>query len=315
MSETWTVLSAVLPVFALVTVGLILRKLNWLTAAADASLLRVTINVLYPCLILDAALGNPALADINNLALAPVVGFSTAVVGMLLALATRRFNGTRHRAEARTFALSTGVYNYGFIPIPLAMLMFGDETVGVLCVHNVGVDIAIWSVGILLLTGTGLGTAWRKIINAPLLAIVTALSLNGLGYGDRIPPVVATILGWLSDCAIPMSLILVGATLADHLGDFHAAHGWRVMASALILRLGVLPMGFVLLAKFLPASVELKRVIVLEASMASAIFPIVLSRHYGGDPATAVRIALATSAMSLLTMPFWISFGMKWVGL
>jgi predicted Na+-dependent transporter len=44
------------------------------------------------------------------------------------------------------------------------------------------------------------------------------------------------------------------------------------------------------------------------------VFPIVLSRMYGGDPATAVRIVVGTSALSILTTPFWLQVGMRWLG-
>jgi predicted permease len=70
-----------------------------------------------------------------------------------------------------------------------------------------------------------------------------------------------------------------------------------------------------LLAKCLPASVELKRVIVLEAAMPAAVFPIVMARHYAGDPATAMRVVIGTSVVGLVTIPLWIRFGMHFVGL
>jgi len=74
-------------------------------------------------------------------------------------------------------------------------------------------------------------------------------------------------------------------------------------------------MLFLLVAKFLPASVELKRVMVIEAAMPAAVFPIVMARHYAGDPATAMRVVIGTSVVGLATIPLWIRFGMKFVGL
>jgi predicted permease len=82
-----------------------------------------------------------------------------------------------------------------------------------------------------------------------------------------------------------------------------------------LLRLGILPVLFLVLAKFLPCSLELKRVITIEAAMSAAVFPIVIAKHYGGDPATALRVVLGTSLVGLVTIPLWLRFGMKWVGL
>lgn len=315
MSETAPVLGAVLPVFGIMVVGLAIRKVGWLTEEADASLLRVTINLLVPALILDAAFGNPAFSQPATLTLAPLVGFVTTAGGILLVWACRGLAGLRSLPAQRTFAVSAGMYNYGFVPLPLTMLLFGSGTVGVLFLHNLGVEIALWTVGVAMMTGAGVGGAWRKIINAPLIAILLALLLNTTGAVAHLPAPLLTGLHWLGQCAIPLSILLSGAIVADHLHEFHSAHGWRVILAGLALRLGILPCLFLLLARWLPCSVELKRVIVVQASMTAALFPIAMARHYGGDPATALRVVISSSAIGLITIPLWIRFGLKFVGL
>ena len=44
MSEFVTVLNAVIPIFGIMVIGLVIRRLNWLTEEADQSLLRVTVK-------------------------------------------------------------------------------------------------------------------------------------------------------------------------------------------------------------------------------------------------------------------------------
>ena len=61
VKELFTVLTAMLPVFAIMGIGLGLRRRGWLSADADASLMRVTINLLLPSLIFDSVFGNVAL--------------------------------------------------------------------------------------------------------------------------------------------------------------------------------------------------------------------------------------------------------------
>jgi predicted permease len=61
--------------------------------------------------------------------------------------------------------------------------------------------------------------------------------------------------------------------------------------------------------------VELKRVLVIQAAMPSGVFPIVLARHYGGQPLTAVQIVLGTTALGILTIPLWLRVGLAWTGL
>jgi malate permease and related proteins len=315
MNSFATVLNAVLPVFAIMGAGLLIRRLNWLTEEADHSLLRVVVNVLMPCLILDTALGNPALHDWRNLALAPLIGIVTVLLGVALAWWVARPCRLAPGPAQRTFAVTTGLYNYGYIPLPLTVLLFDDRTTSVLFLHNTGVEACVWTVLTLILTGGHGARDWRKLFNAPLLAIGLALALNFSGADAQLPAVLRHVIHLLGVCAFPIALLLVGATIADQLGELRPGAAWGPVLPALVLRLGLLPVLFLALAKLLPLSVELKRVLVLEAAMPAAVVPIVLARHYGGDPALALRIVLGTSVVSLLTTPLWIGFGLKWLGL
>ena len=310
------VLAAVLPVFIIAGLGVLLRKLDWLTEEADQSLMRVTINLLVPCFIFDHVVGNQALSQPGNLLTAPLVGFGTVALGLGVALLARRVAGFTNDALAgRTFAFSVGIYNYGYVPLPLALSLFGRETAGVLIVHNVGVEIAFWMLGSLLLSGRNAEPVWKKIFNPPVFAILIALVVNSLGWQTHLPSALLGTVKMLGDCAIPMGIVLIGAIIADHLHEFHSESGWRAMGVACALRLGLLPVAFLLLARWLPCSVELKRVIVLQAAMPSAVFAILMARHSGGDAPTALRVVIGTSIVSLVTIPLWIRAGMKFVGL
>jgi malate permease and related proteins len=314
MTEVGPVLGAVIPVFMIMGAGFVLRRVAWLTAEADKSLLKLTVNVLLPCLILDAAFGNPALSQWRNLVLAPLVGALTVGLGWTASRFAARSAGLETDRARRTFTLAVGLYNYGFVPIPLAILLFGPSTVGVLFLHNLGVESALWTVGVMVLTGARAQIGYRQLINAPLVAMVLALTVNFSGAYPYVPKVLSTSIHLLGQCAIPLSLILAGAIIDDHLEEFHSRAAWRVIATAVALRLAILPVLFLLLARYLPVSLELKRVIVLQAAMPSAVFPIVMAKHFGGDPPTALRVVLGTSLVGLLTMPLWIRVGLAWIG-
>ena len=164
-----------------------------------------------------------------------------------------------------------------------------------------------------MLIGGHAGGGWKHIFNAPLFSIVLALVLNFTGAMNHLPAVLTATLHLLGKCAFPIALLLIGATIDDHLGELRTGESWWLMLPALLLRIAVLPVGLLLLAKYLPATVELKRVLVIEAAMPAAVVPIVTARHYGGVPALALRIVLASSVVSLVATPLWLKFGLKWV--
>ena len=102
MNQSATILNAIIPVFGMMGLGVVIRKLNWLSEEADKSLMRVCVNVLLPSLILDKSLGNPALSQPSNLILAPLLGYAVVSLGMFIAFCATPLHGLRAARERRT---------------------------------------------------------------------------------------------------------------------------------------------------------------------------------------------------------------------
>ncbi len=303
----------IVPVFAMIAIGAGARWAGWLTPEADSSLLKLVVNVLYPALIFNAVLGNPALDDPRNMFWPPLVGFGTMVGGILASLAIGRALGFSRGQGLRTFAFAAGIYNYGYIPIPLMQGLFGDDSIGVLLVHNVGCEAAVWTVGVIVVSGVKLRDSWRRLISGPVVALLLAAAGNAVGLDAAMPQVVRGVISSAGVCAIPVGLIAIGATLTEYLNKPSQLFSPRVTPMACGLRLLLFPAVFLVLAKVLPVSIELKRVILVQAAMPAGIVPILIAKHYGGQPLTAVQVVLGTTAVSLLAIPLWLRLGLGWV--
>jgi malate permease and related proteins len=310
VNEFGTVVSAVLPVFCLALTGVLLRRRQWLTEEADASLMRVVVNVLTPALILDKVLGNAALHRPENLLLPPVLGFAGASLGIGIAWLLRRRAVRGTDAEQRTFAATTGIQNYGYVPLPLVEQLFPGNTTGVLLVHNLGVDIALWSAALIALGHAGF-RQWKRLINPPIVAVLGAVVLNALGAGHWMPRFALTTAKMLGACCFPLGIVLTGAILSDSFAEIRRSPNARVVVWGCAVRLGLLPALLLAIAWMVPASRELKEVLVVQAAMPAGVFPIVLARIYGGSPATAIRIVIGTSLVGFATIPLWLRLGMR----
>ena len=179
----------------------------------------------------------------------------------------------------------------------------------------VGVELSFWTLGVMVLTG-GIGADWKsRLLNAPSLAVVAGVTLNLTGVAPHLPAFVTDAIGMLGAAAVPVGIVLVGAMTADHLGEAQWRSGMASAALASVLRALLAPAALVTLAWLLPITLELKRVLAVEAAMPAAMLSIVVTRYYGGAGPLAVRIVLATSVVSLLAIPLWLSFAMTWLGL
>lgn len=324
-----------LPIILLVLVGATFRRLGWLKTEADSSLMKLVLNLFYPCLIFSNIVGNEALRDMSNWLGAPLLGIFTLCLGFLVSYYWPGWK-SRSLAERRTFAFSTGIFNYSYVPIPLAQVLFAPATTGVLLVFNVGVEIAFWTVGLFVLTGTHGGKgSWRRLISPPLITILIALPCNFLGlaeflahpgfdsgtvWGQTFNHLVAlsgesffTAIQMAAQCAIPLGLVLIGASVYDM---WHSTDWWKGVAipvKACLIRLGVLPGLFLLIARYVPMTDSLREVLVLQAAMPAAIFPIVIARIFGGEVKIALQVVLSTSVVSLLLIPLWVQLGLWWI--
>jgi predicted permease len=309
----WFLLSAVAPVFGVLLVGLVLRRIGLLSVEADASLLRITVNVLFPCLAFHSIVGNPALARPSNLIVPPVIGFLTVIVGYALGGAGSRLLRLRPKEKARTFAFTVGLYNYAYLAIPLVQAFFTRETLGVLFTFNLGVELAFWTGANLIVARISPRKDWHKVLSPPVVAILGSILLNLAGAGRWTPGFLYKTSDWLGQCAVPLALMVTGAIFADLLRANPPGHRLGVALGGVFLRIGLLPLFFLLAAKLLPGNLELKRVLAVQAAMPAAMLPVAIARHYGGDPGVAMQIVLWTTLLGLVTIPFWLQFGLRLV--
>jgi malate permease and related proteins len=325
MHEYLQVLGGVMPLFLIMAVGAAVRRLGVLNEEADRSVLNLCVHLLLPCLILDHLIASEALRQPGNLLLSPLIGFvvtagSLVVAGLAVRLA--RFEPN----SARTFRYVTGIYNYGYIPVPLVATLYGSNALAVLFLFNLGTEVAFWTTGFALFMGHSPLRDWRRVLTSPVRAIIAGVAINlitaqfGLRLDDQTlanaawgwpVKVIMDVIHLIGLCSIPVALIVIGATMADFWNEFHSSAGSGVMALAILVRNLICPLGFVALALALPMSRELKETLVVQAAMPAGVFTLLLTRHNGGSVPVALQVIFSTSAAAILTLPLWIHFGMK----
>ena len=316
--------SAVLPVFLLMGTGAALRRLGILTPAGDATLIALAVNVTYPCFILQKIVGNKALLRPENVWLPLACGALFMLVGGALSWLAAPLFRLREPVTRRTFALACSIQNYGYLPIPVMTVLFPDgDWSGVLFVYSLGVELVLWTAGVWLMQPGSHGTL-RKMVNPVVLSILVGLALNCIDWQPLLAP--EAPMGWaldsirrasflLGQCAVPLGLLVVGATLGDLVGR----PGWladaRAAIGGVVMRLGVLPAMMLGIMLVLPvASTDFRHVVAIQAAMPAAVFPMIIARRHGGDEATAMRVIVVTTLVSLLTIPFAVRLALRLIG-
>jgi hypothetical protein len=307
-----SILSVAVPVYLTMGAGALARRTGLLKPEADTSLMRLSVMMLTPALIIERVVGNPAVMSLPPVLLAAGLGYALVALGIAFTYFVAPLVGLKKGEGRRTFSVACGLQNYGFVAIPIVTALFPDKgTLGVLFTFTLGVELACWTAGVGLLTGLD-KAPWRLALNAPVITILSSLLLNFTGLHVHVPQIAHNTFTMLGACAVPLAVLLIGASIADLWGQGEMQ--WKVAVVSPILRLGLIPIAFLLVAYHLPLSPELKRVIVVQAAMPSAVFNIMIARLYGGHATTAVQVVIATTVVSRISTPLVIAWGLKLVG-
>ena len=333
MVHTFSVaLATILSVFCIVGTGIFFRRTGRFTCESEQPLLSLTVDLLLPCLIFDRVLKTDAFSDPQNLWLPPLLGFGLTAVGILFGLCAASLptkqNGMKTWKQRRTFSGCVGILNYGYVPIPLVIALFPQDSriLGVLFVQNLGVELACWTLVLSTFVGTFDRKSLWRVINTPAIAIILSVSLNLLGNCPLIPDAfhehvapcfdfLLMAIHLLGAASIPLSIILIGTIFAEHFHREEIKKRWpttlKIAFWSVLIRLIVMPAIFVALAVGLPCTAEIKQVLIVHGAMGSAIFPMALAKHYGGDAKTAFDTIVSNVSLSVLTLPIWIAIGLR----
>jgi len=174
--SVWDVVVLVLPIYLLLVAGAILRWTRILKKEHDDGVMRVVYTIMLPAFMLDKILGSEILRSGSVLLSSLVLGFFLLLVGAAIGMGVGRLIGFERGNGLRTFGLASGFQNFGFTAVPLVEIMWSTSALAILFVHNIGCELAMWSVGVLIMSGAR-GIVWRRIANGPVIAVLCGLLL------------------------------------------------------------------------------------------------------------------------------------------
>jgi malate permease and related proteins len=311
MGNLLDILTYVAPPVLMLLLGATLRRAGWFKAEADASVSVLTVRVLYPCFFFYHIVGSDEQMAAGNLAFVVGGGFLSIALGFLVAWVVSRL--TKMDAQsAPSFTFAAGIFNYGYFAFPVAISLFGEQILPKFIVFNLGVEIAIWTVGILFLSSSGF--KFSRLINPPAISIILALLVKNVGGDAIVPPFVWEVIRMLGACSIPVGLLLIGGNMSDLMKGFKFSKGFKVEISSVAVRLAIVPSLLLLYAWIgpIPDGMDwFRKVLIVQAAMPAGIFALVVVRIYEGERTTAMRAIMATMLGSLVTLPLWLFLGLR----
>jgi len=298
MANLSPIVGALGPIFALILLGLGLRRYGFPGDGFWPAAERITYFLLFPALLVHRL----ALARLGDYAVGPVAVVIVAQLLAMTALAYALRPWLRVDGPAFTSVYQGMIRFNTYVGLAVALAIFHAEggTVAALIMAIMIPLINVLCVLVLNLhaggTATVTGVARGLIANPLILACLTGIGLNLSGIG--LPWGSAAVLDLLARAALPLGLLAVGAGLC--------LDGLRrpgLVATTSALKLLVLPALVAILCWIVrPGGLE-TAILVTFAALPGAPTAYILARQLGGDASLIAAIVTVEIVAAMVTLP------------
>jgi hypothetical protein len=215
--------AVILPVFIVIAVGFILRKL---IAIETVSISNVVLHVFTPCLVFTSIMGSSL--GSNDWWKVSVIAIASTLVLIVLSWTIARVLGLG-RELATAFILSTSFVNAGNYGLPLSLFAFGERGLELAVVFFVVTFVLVFTLGVFIACNSrgGVRQAVNSVVRLPLTyALLAAVVVRFSGF--VVPQPVLQGVNLMSQATIPSMLIVLGMELAR--SNFQQVVNWKLVS-------------------------------------------------------------------------------------
>ena len=284
----------------LMVTGYVLAKKGTLSPAFTRTASWLTINVFMCATIVNSGFSAELDLTAGELLKLIVIVFVMQLIGYVIAALTAWLTpmDKGHKPE---FELLMSMGNSMFIALPIVDALFGPVAVFYVSLSCIPFNVLLYTYGVLRLKSGQSDRSLhpKDIISPPLIA--TLLSLLLIVFRPPIPSALRSVIVSMTGATMPLSMIVIGASLGSVslLDAFRNAKLY--LASA--VRLLVIPVLTWLICRALTSDPVLLLTLVSIAACPSAVVVTVLAVQYGRDSVYTAEGTLQNTVFSMLTIP------------
>lgn len=291
--------------YVLVAVGFLCDRVGLYTEKAARLTNDLLFYIVTPAIIVQSFTAMEYTPEsLRNLLFSFLGGTALHVAAILISLPFFR-KGNRRTANVYKFACVYG--NVGYMALPLAAAVLGDEGVffcsGVLIPFNV----FAFTHGVYLMTSASGEKAKFNvkslILNPGVISVIIGMPLFLLHV--TLPRILAEPVSYIASLNTPLAMLMFGTYLSKT--DLRKMFFRKETYLVAFLKLIVLPAVMLGGLKLLGVPAVLCTALLISASAPTANNTVMFATKYGNDTAAASQTIAVVSFLSVLTMPLFIA--------
>jgi len=304
-------LEQMIVLFILMGIGYFCYKKNIITDEVSRKLSAIVVNIANPALVLIGGMGEERISG-EELRLTIVIAL--LMYAALLVLAAILPAVLRIEEKSRgTYRAMTVFSNIGFMGFPVINALYGSSALLYATFFVIPYNILIYTYGISAVAGKGPekrehNFSLKGILNIGFVACIVTIVIYFMDL--QVPSFVESTLTHLSNLTSPLSMMVIGASLAAI--DLRELFTDVKLLLFSLVKLLVIPVaGLLVIRQFVDNEMFFGVCLVMLATPVGSMTAM-LSQQYDGDYEMASKAVALTTILSVATMPL-VSGIMGWI--
>ncbi len=302
MIDTGILLGVMLELSALILLGWALTKLHLLDAKGSSVLSTLVVHVFNPALVISSVCSSGLQAQGDTVIEALLCGILLYV--LLIAIASLLYVKSKADKEEVSICRMILVFaNTAFVGYPILRALYGDFSVFVFSLMHLPFNVLIFTYGrSLLQKGTKQKMTLKDFFSVGTISSIVALIIY---FGNlSIPERAADFFSVLGDACVPLSMIVIGVSLAN--ASWKDVLKSRNINLVVVLRLILLPVLIALITLPLPISAFNRELLVISGALPAGSMIVVMAKEVHANDGLASAGVFLTTLLSVVSIPLML---------
>ncbi len=297
------------PLFALILAGYLLIRIGGWSKSMTDHLTTFVFSVGLPAMMFRMMSGLSRLPPVDSRLL---IAFFGACLGIFLLgrLVSWRFFGLDGLGQS-VFGIGCIFSNNVMLGLPLAKASLGDQAIPSVALVLVFNAFVLWSLVSISaewfrhrsISLKGFRDTLRGVLRNPIILAILGGTAFGL-TGEALPETIDSPLAMLGQTGVPLALVALGMSLAE----YDLRNQWRVSAVITLLKLIVLPLCVLGVARLIGLPKMETMVVVLLASIGLGANVFLMARQFKAVEEGVAGALIMSTIGSAITMPLFLAF-------
>lgn len=307
------VLQQMIIIFILIGIGMVLYRSKMLSEETSKQISGIIINVTNPALLICSAFDDGPKVSLRELGIALVSYAAVFAILIIVAFLIPYILGVPKKLHY-AYQMLTIFGNVGFIGIPLASAVLGNESLIFVSIFNLLFNLLIYTFGMSVLQRTaslqaaeGASIPESSLTSGRLQKFVNAGTISAAAtiifyLGDfQVPVIVSSTLSYTGRATTLLSMLVLGVSVAQISPRDIFSHP-RLYAFTLLRQI-LVPIGCILLMRGLIDNKLILNTMLLMVAVPAANMPLMIAKQMDMDTDSISQGIILTTVLSLVTVP------------